>query len=217
MTQQKHMLKRLIKYTLWFLLLFFLVYNSIYFKKLDRVKLASTTKEFNAAAYARSFYNNLLPHLDSAVVIDKLIPSLKTEPDKTFSAYSHALDIGNIRYFLVRGEGTILSIDEDAVTVALKDNSIAKEIRFATEFVYGNAIRDASGRVNLNEFSKTFDFNAISEEINKIVRKEVIPPFKANAKPGNTIRFSGAIELNQVHLNIDSIEIIPIQLAILNN
>ena len=210
------MQKKVIKYTLLILALFFLVYNSIYFRKLDEVKLASSSKTFDARVYATDFYTeHLIPHTDSAIDISQLISLLTTDPGNAFKTYSHALDIGNIRYFLIQGEGTISAVEEDAITLTLKNNSIKSKIKLATEFVYGNAIRDASGLINLNDFSNTADLNAVSEEINKIVRSEVLPSFKTNAKPGNEIKFSGAIELNQMHLSLDSIEIVPIRLSIL--
>jgi predicted lipoprotein len=87
-------------------------------------------------------------------------------------------------------------------------------VSIATEFVYGNAIRDASGLVNLNEFANTTEFNDVSECINKIIRNEVLPPFARNAKQGDRIKFTGAIELNQIHLDLKTIEVVPIQLSI---
>ena len=209
------MQKKVIKYTISGLLLLFLAYKSVYFKKLDEVKIASA-KSFDATSYAQNFYRNrLLPRTDSAIEISSLLSLLKTVPDSTFKHYAHALDIGNIRYFLVRGEGTIASLDEDAVSLSLDKDSAKSKIKIATEFVYGNAIRDASGLINLNDFSNTADFNSVSEETNKIVRKEVVPAFKAKVQQGSRVKFSGAIELNQAHLNLDSIEVIPIQLTVL--
>lgn len=210
------MQKKIIKYFLLILLILFVAYHSLYFKKLDEVKLASASKGFDAGRYAREFYNNkLLPHLDSAIELNKLISLLKAEPDKAFKNDSHALDIGNIRYFLVRGEGTITSISEDATGIVLKNDPAQTAAKIITEFVYGNAIRDASGLIRLNEFGNTADVNSVSEEINKIVRREVLPSFKAAAKQGDVVQFSGAIELNQAHVKLDSIEVVPIRLSIL--
>jgi predicted lipoprotein len=59
------------------------------------------------------------------------------------------------------------------------------------------------------------DFNNISAEINKIIRKEVIPSFKHRVKMGETVEFIGAVEFNQKHLNLSKIEIIPISLKLL--
>jgi predicted lipoprotein len=211
------MSKKLIKYSVSILLILFVAYHSVYFKKLDEVQNAGSLSAFDADKYARKFYENrLLPQLDSAIDLEKLIGELKTDPPKAFRDYSHALDIGNTRYFLVQGQGIISSINDDAVRIAEKKDQPGNGVSIATEFVYGNAIRDASGLIHLNEFTSTSEFNNISEAINSIVRKEVLPAFKARAGVGDLIKFSGAIELNQAHLKMDSIEVVPIRLSVLN-
>ena len=189
----------------------------MYFRKLDDVKSESSSRVFNASTFARSFYDTkLLLRVDSAVELSTLISLLRSEPEQAFERYSRALSIGNIRYFLVRGEGTITSIGDYAAVVELSGGSIKTNVSIATEFVYGNAIRDASGLLNLNDFSNTADFNSISENINNIIRKEVLPPFVATAKPGRSVKFAGAIELNQKYADADSIEVVPIRLSVLD-
>jgi predicted lipoprotein len=210
------MRNKAIKYLLSILLIAFLGYKSMYFRKLDDVKTESSANVFNAGTFARSFYDNkLLQSVDSAVDLSTLISLLRSEPEQAFKQYSRALAIGNIRYFLVRGEGTITSIGDDAVALELNSRSIKANVNIATEFVYGNAIRDASGLLNLNDFSNTADFNSISENINNIIRNEVLPPFVAKAKPGTSVKFAGAIELNQKYVDVDSLEIVPIRLSVL--
>src|SRR5688572_3052983 len=210
------MRNKVIKYLLSILLIAFLGYNSMYFRKLDDVKTESSANVFNASTFARSFYDNkLLLSVDSAVDLSTLISLLRSEPEQAFKQYSRALAIGNIRYFLVRGEGTITSIGEYATMVELNGQSTKTNVNIATEFVYGNAIRDASGLLNLNDFSNTADFNSISESINNIIRKEVLPPFVAAAKEGTAVKFAGAIELNQKYVDVESIEVVPIRLSVL--
>jgi predicted lipoprotein len=210
------MSKRLIKYGISILLILFVAYHSVYFRKLDEVKNAGASTAFDADKYARKFWENkLIPQLDSAVDLKKLIAALRADPQNAFRNYSHALDIGNTRYFLVQGEGIIQSVSDDAVRIAGNNDYAGTGISIATEFVYGNAIRDASGLIQLNEFTNTTEFNSISESINSIVRKEVLPAFKQMAGVGNQIKFWGAVELNQAHLKLDSVEVVPIRLTIL--
>jgi predicted lipoprotein len=214
--RQSHMRKKVIKYVLSILLIAFVGYKSMYFRKLDEVKAASSSKAFNASTFARNFYDNkLLQRVDSAVDLSTLVSLLRTDPEQAFKLYSRALAIGNIRYFLVRGEGTITSIGDDATAIELNSQTIKANVNIATEFVYGNAIRDASGLLNLNDFSNTADFNTISENINNIVRKEVLPQFVAKARPGIGVKFAGAIELNEKYVDLDSIEVVPIRLSLL--
>lgn len=203
-----------LKYILGFVLLLVVAYNSIYFKKLDEMK-ASAAKDFDAKAYARKYFNSkLIPALGNAIDLNKLITLLRQDKEKTFDQYSHALGIGNIRYFLVKGEGKIVSINENDVSIMLKADSSQKNVQIATEFVFGNAIRDASGSIDINEFRNTMDFNNVSAELNKIVRIEVLPQFKTSAKKGQSVQFSGAIECNRAHLNLEQIEVVPVSLKI---
>lgn len=209
-------MKKLLKYVVGIIVLIVVGYNSVYFRKLDEIKASSS--KFDAKAYARNYFNNkLMPSLSNAVEINRLLLLLEANKEQAFEKYSHALGIGNIRYFLIRGEGLITSINENDVLVVSKADTNQKVLRIATEFVFGNAIRDASGKIDINEFSNTMDFNNVSAEINKIVRTKVLPAFKASVKKGDVIQFAGAIELNKEHLNVEDIEVIPVQLKIMSS
>ena len=211
-----YMTKKIIKYILSGALLIFLCYNAVYFKKLDVVKKETIVSKFDAVKYARNYYKAVAQMAGKAPEYDALISMLKTNPEKTFTDHAHALGIGNIKYFLVQGKGKIQLINESSVTVLIKSGNTEAVANIATEYVYGNAIRDASGIIKINEFSSTSDLNNMSAEINKIVRSEVLPPFIAKVKVGDTVSFSGAIELNKKYLDITGIEIVPIAINIIN-
>lgn len=192
-----------------------LAYNAVYFKKLNEVKIALSAKEFNAAQYAQTFWNHkLIPNLGKAIELSRLTALLMSDAPRTFDNYSHALGIGNLRYFLVCGKGEIVSVDKDAVSVLLKTDTSSQVIKIATEYIFGNAARDATGLININVFSNTMDFNNVSAELNKIIREKVLPPFKQQAKKGNTVEFYGAVELNKEHLKLSDIEVIPVETKI---
>jgi predicted lipoprotein len=140
---------------------------------------------------------------------------LSTDTAKAFETYSHALGMGNLRYFLVKGKGIITSINEDGVSIFI--DSSKQNITVATEYIFGNAARDATGLININEFNNTMDFNNVSAEINEIIREKVLPSFKSKAKLGSKIEFVGAIELNKEHPDLSKIEVIPVSLSVMNN
>src|SRR5687767_6413717 len=96
---------KVVKYIAFTIALIVVVYNSVYFKKLDEVKASVSAKEFNATSYAQTFWNGkLIPNLNKAIEISRLTSMLASDPEKTFNEYSHALGIGNLRYFLVQGK-----------------------------------------------------------------------------------------------------------------
>lgn len=88
-----------LKYGIGSVVVLLLVYNSVYFKKLDEVK-AEASGKFDAAAFAKTFLEKqLTPKLATAPDIDELTALLSTDKNKAFDTYSHATAIGNIRYF----------------------------------------------------------------------------------------------------------------------
>lgn len=202
-------MKKKIKYIVGIVVVLALGYNSVYFKKLDEVKASSS--KFDSKAYARNYFDTKLqPSVDSALELGQLLNLLKVNQAETFSKYSHALGMGNIKYFLIKDEGQVIAVNENEVSVMVQKDTV----RIATEFIFGNAVRDAAGGIDINEFKNTIDFNNVSSEINKIIRAEVLPSFKASVKKGDRIQFAGAIELNQQHLHLADIEIIPVELKI---
>ncbi len=190
-------------------------FNSVYIRKLDEVRASASSVRFNPATYAGTFWDKKLPaRLGEAVDIGTLIGMLKRSPGNAFSQYSNALGIGNIRYFLVKGEGEITAVNDNDITVKIHSDSLQPVVKIATEFIFGNAVRDASGLVDINEFENTMDFNNVSAEINRLIREKVLPGLKADAKKGATIKFTGAMELNKEHLRTERISIIPEQVLI---
>src|SRR5690348_12078504 len=113
---------KVIRYSVIAALVAFLGFKSVYFRRLDEVNTKSDLNTFDAGAYARSLYNDKLPlAIDSAVDLKSLVALLRTEPDQAIKRYSHSLAIGNICYFLVRGEGTLGSVTESGYAIEVKD------------------------------------------------------------------------------------------------
>lgn len=200
-----------IKYIIAALMAGILIYNSVYFRPLD-VKLAEGKEEaFDAKSFVDGIWeSDLLEIYDSAMDITKLIELLRNDHMTTFAQEAQALGIGNIGYFKVKGEGLVQSVNENNVLLQIGELIIELE----TEFIFGNAVRDASGLVKINDFDETSDFNTISESINEKIRKEIIPNFRAKVEKGDKVVFKGALELNKAHLNLDKPEVIPVSIQI---
>ncbi len=204
-------MKKSIRYVIWVALVLIAGYNSVYFKKLDEVN-AGAAKAFDAAAYANNYFYKQLPaETAKAPQLDKLVGLIKTDTANAFKTYGHALAIGTVRYFLVQGEGQVSGIDDNGITILTPAGS---SVLLATGYVFGNAVRDASGLVDVNQFSNTMDLNNISAEVDKIIRNTILPPVLMQIKTGSKVQFSGAIALNQAHLQLDGIEVTPISLSI---
>jgi predicted lipoprotein len=206
---------KIAKYLVLVIITGLLAYNSVYIKKLSEVQ-AKEPVAFNAASFVQQLWEKKLPaRLDSALALDALQTALKTDPALAFDKYFNTMSIGNIRYGLVKVAGKVLAVNEDDVTVLTGGNGNAITVKIATEYVYGNAIRDASQLVNIKDFVNTTDLNNISAALNNTVRTTVLPAFKGALKKSDSVICTGAIELNQAHYTLDDLEIIPVQCKII--
>jgi predicted lipoprotein len=209
-------MKKMIKYILVLLVVALVGYKSVYFKKLSEVNQTGD-KKFDAAGWTKKLWEEkLTPGLDSAIDLMVLIDKIQTNPTEAFDKYTHAMSIGNYRYALVKVPVFIEQVEPDDIKVHLLTNvDTTIGMILATEYIYGNAIRDASGLVDIRDFTNTTDLNNISEELNKIVRQSVLPPFKANVKVGDKVEVIAAVELNKEHINFKELELIPVRLKTL--
>ena len=193
-------MKKVGKYAVAAVIIAFLVYNSIYFKNLEDVKKQRQRETFDAAQYARDFWDNqLFGVLDNAVDVKELIELFNTNMEEAVTRYGKAPGVSRSYAYLIKGNGKILTIAEDFLEVSIKEPQTKPDIEIASGFyIPGNAVRDASGLIDVSEFSDTMKFNEISGEINKIVAREVIRPFlEEQPKVGQLIRFFGATQVAQ--------------------
>jgi len=193
-------MKKVCKYPVAAVITVFLAYQSIYFKSLEDVKEQRQRETFNAAQYARDFWDNQLFNvLDKAVDVKELIELFNTNMNEAIKKYGKAPGVSRIYAYLIKGNGTIFAIAEDYLEVSIREPQINPDIKIMSGFyIPGNAVRDASGLIDVSEFTDTMKFNEISAEINKIVVKEVIRPFlEKKPKVGNKIRFFGATQVAQ--------------------
>jgi predicted lipoprotein len=204
---------KLIKYGTIVLIAGFLLYNSVYIKKLSAVR-ATTPTAFDAAAFSKKLFAEQLPaRIQSAVPLDTLLRALEANPNEAFDKYTNALAIGNICYSLVQATGRVVAIKDDEVIIQVGAAPVT--IHLATEYIYGNAIRDASGLVNVKDFVNTTDLNNISESLNKQVKELILPPFKNSVQKTDSVWFAGALELNKEHVHVQEPEVIPVQVKII--
>lgn len=206
-----------IKYILGLAILFFVGYHSFYFKKLDEFRLAASPGKFNAPEFSNKIWKEQMGNaIANAIELRTLDSLLQSDPQSAFSNNSNSLSIGNYRYFLVKTNGVIDSVNEDDIVLDVQLTHGPAKVSIATEFIYGNAIRDASKLVEVKDFTNSKDLNDISAELNKIVKKKVVPPFKSTAKKGDRVEVVGAIEINKEHIRLEGIEFIPVQLKFIN-
>ena len=171
--------------------------SSVKFRRLDEKHAEERASRFSPAEYARDFWDNQLPTtLGDARAADELIRLFNTDM-KAAVAQGRTLGRSRVHAYLLQGAGQIVAIEKNGLLVRVLPEGPGPEVLLCTgNYISGNAVRDASGLVDVSAFSDTMKFNRISGEINRIVVQEVITPFLApTPKVGMSVHFIGAAEV----------------------
>ncbi len=203
---------KIFKYGIGILVFGIFAYHSVYFRLLDKMGAVSDLAHFDSKAYTLDFWQNKLPTVTGrAVDAADLLDLFEHDMDQAIEKYARTLGIASQHSYLVKGEGRVVEIDEDGIRVRIDGDSGA-EVLITTIDLFGNAVRDASGLVDVSDFPNTMEFNTISVEINTIIRTEVVRPAVEKAAVGKNIRFIGAAEVSEDDQNIHPLKIIPIEI-----
>ena len=176
-----------------------LVGSSIEIRSLKARKAEQRAERFDPAQYARDFWDQQLGSvLETALSAEQLI-GLFNEDMEAAVCMGRTLGQSRVHAYLLKGKGKIVLIDKEGMSVSIKGSESNPEVLIcAGSFISGNAIRDASGLIDVSAFSDTMKFNRISSEINKIVVSEVIKPFQEKGpQVGMSIGFVGAAEVSE--------------------
>lgn len=196
-------------YTILAVLFGTLLYNSVYFEKLSKRNSQKNSK-FNFKTYADSLYYNGILKSNNSIEANQLLALVKSNPDSAFKAYGNRLGIGESAYFMINAQGKLLEKNENSLKI---DTENGVTMNVDTKFIFGNAIRDASGLVKLTDFKTNADFNKVSEELNTVIREKAIPENLKNINKGDVISVTGAIKLKKRKLDTPELQILPIKIS----
>lgn len=203
---------RLFKFGAWLLIAILVIYGSLDIQKLDKHRASAISTRFDATEYAAKFWNDALPNcVSTAPQIVDVLNGLNENPPTAFGQFGKKLGITKTGYFLVSGKGKIEKVEEEYILVALDEKT---KIKIATDYIFGNAVRDGSGKVNIDEFLNMTDFNAVSVAINKLVKDKVVARLKNSAAEGKWLEFTGAFEMNEENADLSGLLIIPVAIQI---
>ncbi len=187
-----------------------LCYLSLDIRDLEKYRATTGPVVKNATDYATEFWNNTLPLcITSATELGSLLELLNDSPESAFQKYGRKLGISGTYYFMVRDKGIIDRIEAEYIVVNLDDQ---KKIKIAIDFIFGNAVRDGSGKVNINDFTNMTDFNDVSVAINKLVKENVVKPLRDSAMTGRTLEFAGAMEISEGNVDLSEVVLIPVSI-----
>jgi len=203
-------MKKPVKYILGTLAILVVLYFSFDIRKLDVYKSENNLLAFDAVLYANDVWENRIPEIAAqAPELTYLIELLESDPESAYKEFGKKLGISKTWYFFAKGEGEIDSAADESIWVKIADD---RQIQLATAFIFGNAVREGSGVVNIDDFINMTDFNNVSVALNKKVKDEIIPALIKNSRSGQKLKFSGVFEINEEKIDLKDIRIIPVSI-----
>jgi predicted lipoprotein len=197
----------------WFAPLFHVV-------KLRASQQRTASATFDASAYVEKLWNEQLPQAgERATDAATLLAAIKQDPKAARAKYGRGSEMASGYFYFVTGEGVVTDVTSDGVALVIGRPTGAagaaaappKEPDIVLEAgkVFGNAVRDGSGLVDVSRFANSQDFNAISSELNRRIEERVIPPLREKAKVGATVRFAGCAEIVSDDTDLHPMRIVP--------
>jgi predicted lipoprotein len=183
-----------------------------YVVPLKRVAEAKKASGFNAARFAEKFWNEvLLESLDNAVKAEVLLAAIQRAPAKARQVHARQLGLSESYTYFVSGRGRVVTVSDDEIALAISPGATNVEIVLLTGLVFGNAVRDGTGLLDVNDYPNSQDFNDLSAELNKLIEARVLPKLRETAKVGAMIRIAGCAEVVDESADLRPLKLIPIQ------
>ena len=179
---------------------------------LKQAAAATAAAKFDPVTFAETFWTNQLlaaiPH--KAVPADKLIQAIQSNAAAAKTNFSINPDAGSAYYYFLTGTGRVTAVTDDEISVAIAPEKTNTDVSLQTGLVFGNALRDGTGMLNVSDYPNSQDFNAISEALNHIVETKVLPTLRQQAKVGAAISFTGCAEIDDESTDLKPLKVIPI-------
>jgi predicted lipoprotein len=183
-----------------------------HFVPLQQAAAQKAQAEFNAAQFTADFWQQrLLKSLDQAVKAETLVELLKSDPIAARKQFSRTLGLGDSHTYFISGTGRVISVSDQEISLTITAGASKPQVAIQVGLLFGNTVRDATGLLNVNDYPNSQDFNAISQELNRIIETRVLPDLKAKAKVGATIRFVGCAQVDDPATDLNPLRVIPVR------
>jgi predicted lipoprotein len=169
----------------------------------------SPATDFDPAAFVERFWiEQLIGSATTAADASELVGMLRDDPQAARVKHGRSVGLGGVFYYFVAGTGRVVATEKNSVGLAVGDGEEAIEVELGTGPVFGNALRDGTGLLDVNDFPNSKNFNALSAELNKRVEDDVLPALRAVAV-GATVRFAGCAEVVDEATDLRPLRVVP--------
>lgn len=188
------------------------VFPPFHIRSLKAVREVAVSKQFNAADFAAKFWEEqLLPAAQHAADAATVVEQINSSPQSVREQFGRTVGMGDSYYLFLRGDGRVVSADEDSIGLSLEPEGDDGQIVIDLGFVFGNAVRDATGLIKASSYPNAQEFNDISAALNTMVETNVLAHLQKIAKVGSRVHFVGCVEVGDEDLDLKPLKLVPIE------
>lgn len=170
---------------------------------------------FNAGMFVEQLWNGPLKEApERAVDAGTLLLAIQQDPKAAHEKYGRSGGLGSSYFYFLRGEGRVVAVEKGRLSLAIVPNTATADIILQTGNIFGNAIRDGTGVVNVSDFPDSQNFNAVSSEMNRRIEEQVLPAVRKGAKVGMTVRFAGCAEIVDETTDLHPLQVVPLSVEV---
>ncbi len=162
---------------------------------------------------AQKFWNTKLttpavPPIDARTLIE----TLNRNADTAAAKYGRRTGIGGPAFYFLAGVGRVAAIDHSGVWLDLGVPGPTRLV-LPTGPIFGNALRDATGLLDLADFS-SLEFNELGTELNRLAEARAQPALRGDVKVGSTVAFLAAAQADDASGDALVLKLVPISLTV---
>jgi predicted lipoprotein len=179
---------------------------------LERATKEKAATTFKPDEFAEKFWSeHLLKSFGKAVGVEELLTMIRVSPAEAKRKFGRSIGVSESYTYFVSGKGRVLTVGEDEMLLGITEGTTNAEVSLQVGLLFGNAVRDGTGLLNVNDYPNSQDFNAISESLNYLIEMRVLPKLREQAKVGATVRFVGCAEVNDESTDLKPLKVVPIE------
>lgn len=177
---------------------------------LDQAGPRAAAAAFDPAAFVDRFWTErLIPGAARAVDASELLAAVQQDRQAARRTHGRSAGLGGGYCYFIAGTGCVVSVERNSVGLSLRDGQTQVQVSLETGNIFGNAVRDGTGLLNVNDFPNSQDFNALSSEINRRIEQQVLPALRKRTAVGTTVRFVGCAEVVDEDTDLHPLRIVP--------
>ncbi len=167
------------------------------------------------STFIESLWREQLPKAaESAESLDEVLTVAAMDFELARIEFGREVGMGGPTYFFLRGRGRIENVDDNECRVIIDGQE--KTVSLEVGILLGNAIRDATGLVSVDEFPNSQEFNRLSTELNQRCELHVINPVRELLTVGALVEFVGCGEV-RTRDDFEPLRLVPVQLRVVES